>query len=357
MTAATPDVHTARRRYVVVGVVLPIVITLIAVVLMLVWLPEVPATVATHWSGDGPDGFAPAWAVPLIAAALGAGLTALLAVMVLVPSRDGAWGATSRLLGAVMLGTSVLLAVTLTWSFGMQRGLADPHDAPNVLVPLAVGAGAGLLAGVAGWFAQPNVVTSGASGPAAQAVGAVSLAPGERVVWARTTTMSGVAMLAVTAGIIALALGTIVLSATGSDSWWIMLGATLMVLVLACATFAFRVRVDRAGLTVRSSIGVPRFRIPLGEIAQAGVTTVQPTAEFGGWGIRIGLDGRFGVVLHAGEALQVARRSGRVFVVTVDDAATAAALLEALAERTPAEYPAASHPRVPPGGGDHGILG
>ena len=40
------------------------------------------------------------------------------------------------------------------------------------------------------------------------------------------------------------------------------------------------------------------------------------------------------VVLHSGEALQVARRDGRVFVVTVDDAATAAALLEAMSEMT-----------------------
>ena len=143
------------------GVVAPLVITAIAVVLMLAWLPEVPATVATHWSGDGPDGFAPAWTVPLFTATLGAGITALFAAMVLVPSRDGEWGPTSRLLGAVMLGTSVLLGVTLTWSFGMQRGLEDANDAPSVLVPLAVGFGAGLVTGVIGWFAQPNVATSG----------------------------------------------------------------------------------------------------------------------------------------------------------------------------------------------------
>ena len=106
MTAAIPDVHTARRRYVVVGIVAPLVITAIAVVLMLAWFSEVPATVATHWSGGGePDGFAPAWTVPLFTAALGAGLTALLAAMVLVPSRNGEWGPTQRLLGAVMLGT------------------------------------------------------------------------------------------------------------------------------------------------------------------------------------------------------------------------------------------------------------
>lgn len=333
MTAAPLAVHNARRRYVVVGVIAPLAITAIAVVLMLAWLPDVPATVATHWSGDdGPDGFAPAWTVPLFTAALGAGLTALFATFALVPSREGEWGPTQRLLGAVMLGTSVLLGITLTWSFGMQRGLEDAHDAPSVLVPLAVGAGVGLLAGVAGWFAQPNVTTSGGRAATPRAVAALALAPGERAVWVRTTTMSRVAMLGITAGIVALALGTVALGLTGSQAWWIMLATTLLLLVLACATFVFRVRVDRAGLTVRSSIGVPKFRIPLDDIAEARVTTVHPTAEFGGWGIRIGLDGRFGIVLHSGEALQVTRRDGRVFVVTVDDAATAVALLDAMIE-------------------------
>ncbi len=331
MTLA-PDVQSARRRYLLVGVVVPFLITVIAVALMLIWLPEVPATVATHWSGDGgPDGFAPAWTVPLLVAALGAGLPALFAAMALIPTRDGEWGPTLRLLGAVALGTTTLLAVGITWSFGMQRGLDDARDAPSVVLPLAVGAGAGLLAGVAGWFAQPNVVTSGGSGTATRAVSALDLVPGERVIWARTTAMSSVAMVGLTTGNAALAVGTIALWVTGSPAWWVMLATTLVLLGLVFAVFVFRVRVDRGGLTVRSALGLPSFGVPLNDIAEVRVTTVRPMAEFGGWGIRLGLDGRFGVVLRTGEALQVARRNGRVFIVTVDDAATAAALLEALA--------------------------
>ncbi|MNY73206.1 hypothetical protein D3C86_2119390 [compost metagenome] len=55
--------------------------------------------------------------------------------------------------------------------------------------------------------------------------------------------------------------------------------------------------------------------------------------EFGGWGLRLSTDRRFGVVLRSGEAIEVLRRSGKRFVVTVEDAATGAALLEALVER------------------------
>ena len=55
--------------------------------------------------------------------------------------------------------------------------------------------------------------------------------------------------------------------------------------------------------------------------------------EFGGWGLRLSVEGRFGVVLRQGEAIEVTRANGRRFLVTVDDAATGAALLQALIAR------------------------
>ena len=56
--------------------------------------------------------------------------------------------------------------------------------------------------------------------------------------------------------------------------------------------------------------------------------------DFGGWGWRTGLGGdRTGVVLRTGEALKVERTGGRLFFITTDDAAGAAALLNTLADR------------------------
>jgi hypothetical protein len=74
--------------------------------------------------------------------------------------------------------------------------------------------------------------------------------------------------------------------------------------------------------------------IPLDEVLGAEQVTVSPFHEFGGWGYRVGRGGRVGVVLRAGVGLQVARTGGRSFVVTVDDAATGAALLNTLAARS-----------------------
>lgn len=62
---------------------------------------------------------------------------------------------------------------------------------------------------------------------------------------------------------------------------------------------------------------------------------VDRKGEFGGWGLRLSVDRRFGVVLRAGEAIEVTRANGKRFVVTVDDAGTGAALLEALIAARP----------------------
>ena len=112
-----------------------------------------------------------------------------------------------------------------------------------------------------------------------------------------------------------------------------------LALALVAAMFSWVVRVDGAGLSIRSALGVPRTRIPLDEMVQARATTVQCLAEFGGWGWRTAMDGRTGILLRSGEALEVTRTGGGVFLVTVEDAETAAALLNTLADRARAAHP------------------
>ena len=108
---------------------------------------------------------------------------------------------------------------------------------------------------------------------------------------------------------------------------------TVVVGVFAMTTIVFRVRVSERGLRVASLVGVPRFAVPLDDVESVEVVRVSPMADFGGWGIRLGVDGRLGVVLRSGDAIQVRRRSGRTLVVTVEDAQTGAGLLATLVER------------------------
>ncbi|MFF1573368.1 hypothetical protein ACFVWR_11505 [Leifsonia sp. NPDC058292] len=61
---------------------------------------------------------------------------------------------------------------------------------------------------------------------------------------------------------------------------------------------------------------------------------MNPIGDFGGFGMRYSTGRRFGVVLRHGPPIGVERRDGRRFVVTVADADTGAALLQALAQRS-----------------------
>ncbi len=117
--------------------------------------------------------------------------------------------------------------------------------------------------------------------------------------------------------------------------FWAMLVVPAILVLLFLAMLSFTVRVDSSGLTVRSTLGWPGTRIPAGEVLVASATQVNPLGDYGGWGWRVALDGsgRTGVVLSKGEALAVDRTGGRGFVVTVDGAAEAAALLNTMAER------------------------
>jgi hypothetical protein len=296
-------------------------------------LPELPATIAVHWGPEGaPDGFAPAWTQPLATALLGLGLPLLMALPSLPGLRGGDAGATYRLMGAIAAGTSVLVTVALTWTLAMQAGLDSAAATPPVWVPLGVSLVAGLAAGVAAWFIQPSQRTADAATPAAAPL---ALGPTERALWLRSTAMVPGAAVAITVAVVLVTLAVVVAWVTGvaAGVTWLLTGVALVLLVLAGTTVAFHVRVDETGLHVDSVLGIPRFHVPLDDVEAAARVHVDPMGEFGGWGARLGTGRRFGIVLRAGEALEVTRRSGRRFVVTVSDAQTAAALLQALVAR------------------------
>ena len=163
----------------------------------------------------------------------------------------------------------------------------------------------------------------------------LALAAHEQVLWMRTTSIAQGAAIAIFAGVLVLAVAAAVAGVTGADPLvvWLLVGCAALLLVLAATTLAFHVRVDDSGLHVDSVLGIPRFHVPLADIESAARVEVNPMGEFGGWGLRLSTGRRFGVVLRAGDAIEVLRRSGKRFVVTVDDAATGAALLEALVSR------------------------
>ncbi len=99
-------------------------------------------------------------------------------------------------------------------------------------------------------------------------------------------------------------------------------------LLTLCFT-SVRVRVAARGLTVGyGPLGLRLTRIPLGRIASA--EAVERTAFSFGYRGSLLLFGTAAVALRRGPALRLALRGGKSFLVTVDDAATGAALLNDL---------------------------
>lgn len=327
---AAADVRRARRALTVVGLVIPAVFTAVAVALIAVWMPELPDPAATHWGAGGVDGYGPPVTYLWLAIGIGLGLPLLLVTVTLTMARQQ-WGVTARFLGALALGLSGFSAVTTTGSTWMQRGLSDAADATDVL-PVLVGAFCALLIlSAAGWVLQPDVE---ATGPVTlKTTRLPSISAGERVVWMGTARMARGGLLIVGFACVVLIGVTAVMLLQAPGSAWIPLLVLAVVGLALAATASFRVRVGADGLHVRSPLGFPRLHVPLDEITGVRAIECHPFAEFGGTGWRVGLDGRTGIVLRTGPAIEVDRRGAGAVVITVDGAETAAATLQAHLER------------------------
>jgi len=160
----------------------------------------------------------------------------------------------------------------------------------------------------------------------------IALAPGEVVAWTRTAMAAPGFYWAIGIGIaFTVLVCVVVITATSGRGWPMVLLPALMIVVLGL-TGGWRVSAGPAGLTVRGLFGFPVMRVRIDDIASVAAVGIHPMRDFGGWGIRgaLGRGGRWrtGVIVRAGDAIEVTRRSGRQFVVTVDDAATAAAVLK-----------------------------
>lgn len=315
-------------RLAVMGIAVPAIAGLVGAVLQVIWSPQVPHPIAIHWGvGGEPDGSGPLALTVVLTLVLTLAMPLWIAVGVVPHVRRGERSWVYRMLGATSAGLGVLLATLLTWTVAIQRGLDSWTQAPSIVPGLIVALLAGAAVTALAWALQP---AQHAPAPAASTVEPLHLAPGERAMWARTAHASrGIValLLGLTIALVVGAVAALVAASSGLAIW--LAGTALLLGLIASATTVFHVRVDDSGLEVRSLMGWPRLRVPLSDVASVTVGDIHGLTEFGGWGLR-SAPGATGVILRSGEALRVTRASGRELVVTVDDAATAGALLEAL---------------------------
>jgi hypothetical protein len=318
----------AARRSALVALAVAAGILLAGVLVAWLWRHDLPDPIATHWSGsDVPDGFGRlmpnAWGV---LAGIGLPTSALMAAIGWFAGRTAT---IRRLAAGLTVGTAVFVAVTFDGSLVPQRGLADAGqvaaDAADRYLVLAL-----VAALIAGCAAIPFIRSDPplpATAPVDPDAPQVTLKDGERAVWVgRARVTRGYFVLV--GAMAVLFLGLLVLV----PMWFmVLLAAVTEGLLLAFAWIT--VRVDQAGLHVRGAFGWPRSDVPADEVLAAHVESVDPLADFGGWGWRLGRD-RHGVVVRRGDAIVVTRTGDRTFVVTVDDADVGAALLNTYAARS-----------------------
>lgn len=316
-------------RVVVAAAVLPAAVAAIGAGLVWSWRDELPSPVAIHWGLDGAaDDFADVGFVVAVIAGFGGAFALGGLILVLAARGDSLL---SRMTAGVTAGTTAFVTALAAWLTANQRGLADAGGADVSPAVVLAALGIGAAAAAAAVFLVPR---SGERDPrlAEPDVPAVPVRTGEHVAWTRSVATGSLPAALLVAGV-----GVTAVVGVVTRQWW-TLGLSFVLAVLVGAMFSITVTVDRRGLTVRGRFGWPRWQVPLDEIERATIDQVRPIRHFGGYGYRIAafgpLRGASGFVLRGGDALVVERVGGRRNVTVVDDAVTAAGLLNSLvAER------------------------
>lgn len=324
LRAAGSTRRVDRRAAVLWCLAVPGTALAVATAVAVAWRPELPDRVAAHWGPDGVDGFA---SVATLLVGAGATTVALAVALWLVNRLAGRQAAVRRFANGLATWTGVLVPGVVVGSLAGQRGLADASQAPpGDVASAATLVGASVL-GVLAATLTPGDPAQPADRPVPADAPRLPLAEGEHATWVRRVAPSRGAWVVVAVAAFSALIGAI------TQMWAFALALLVSLGIVLALALYWTVTVDATGLTARPLIRRPALHVPLDEVEVAEVGRADPLGEFGGWGLRTGLDGRTGVVLRRGEALQVRRTGGRVVVVTVDDAATAAALLNTLAAR------------------------
>ncbi|MEU8630397.1 DUF1648 domain-containing protein [Streptomyces sp. NPDC048669] len=290
---------------------------------------RLPAQLASHFVGNGQvDDHASQGSYIAIVAVLFIGIGVLWTLMAVAGKFTGR--SYRRLVAsgyAVAGGLGYLMAVVMLINVDAAedaQGRAQGVSFPMWHMAVALGVAA-LTFGLGLLLAALLPVEEAPAGDApAGGAERIALAHGEVAGWARsagTWWLPPVALVVLGGGIALLF----------TAGWVSALPALLVGVLLVCFARPY-VTVDRRGITVSGLLPWPRIRVPLDRIEEASSRDIKALAEYGGWGYRL-TPGRTGIMIRSGEGIVVRLSGGRDFAVTVDDSATAAALLNTLVDQ------------------------
>lgn len=338
---AMPGASRAPRRgaaaAIVCGIEATLLTTMVAVPVAL-W-SRLPPRLADHWTLAGTaNGSAPRLVTFLALGVIAVPGTALFLAGWLAGRRGGRGGvlrpgptaagtaagsaaiglmAIGVFLTAMAAGTVLLVSVV---NLG-GRGLRSDSVGPGAM-PLLVG-GCALVTAFAALVLRRF---GGLGAPDGAALASLGLRAGERAVWSGRAR----AAWALPTGAVLAAAGALALALAPAPLGRWDLGVVLLVAGTMMSGFtSVRVTVAARGVSVGYGVlGLRLTRIPLSRIASAAAVELR-SFSFGYRGSLL-LFGSAAVILRRGPALRLTLRDGKTFIVTVDDAATGAALLNDL---------------------------
>jgi hypothetical protein len=281
---------------------------------------RLPDPLATHWGLSG----APNGAMPRITALAlfgGVGVLAAIGARVAMTREHGI----AQLVGGATF-TGLLFAALGVVTVVANLDAARWQDAGAVGIPLALA-----CCGIAGFGAALTSRIARGLEPApatAPLRSTIGLGATERAVWSASAKNGALFILA------------FLVAVTGVVTWasgkgWTGVVTCTVVAIVATALAEVHVRVDDRGVAIAfGPLRFPRMRIEVDRIVHAETITVQPMMH-GGWGYRgsLTLMRRAAVVVRRGEGLKLALRGDKTLIVTIDDAATAAGLINDLVAR------------------------
>lgn len=313
-TTLHPPRHPVPRR----ELVLPLLAVAYAAIEPWRLRARLPDPIAIHWGIDGmPDGNA-----PLVVDALVMLLATALVALVPLLAAGGADRRDARLLVAVGQGMGAFFLLLRHRTLALNLDASVWSDAGALtLMDLGVLALLVLPAAALGWCiagARPERVRQ------VREPARVALPSDADLAWVGHQSWPLGRLLGPLLAAAGAALTAVRVTPDG-----LIIGATLAITgLLVWGLTSITVAVGPAGLRVRfGPLGWPGVRVPLGSITRVELEDVEPLS-YGGWGYRI-LPGVRAVVIRRGEALRVTRSGRPDLIVTVDDAATAAAVLAA----------------------------
>ena len=305
--------------------VVPFVVLGVAVGLALSWRDELPDPVASSWGSGGTVTGTSSLTGILVAMALPVALVSVVTCLVGILGRPASL---RRVLAGFASGLAVFVCGLIVGSLADQRGLSSAYAAPAIGSLMAVVAVSPVVVGVVVAALMPGDTRLAATGRVPAEAPHARLAGTAGASWSGVATLQHGALWGAVGVVFVVVIGLI------TQSVWLALVPTVILVGVAIAMWRWSVTIDERGVVASTVPALFRLTIPLDEIEWADVAQVNPARDFGGWGYRLGRGGRSGILMRSGEALVVNRSGGRRLVVTIDDARRGAALLNSLVERT-----------------------